>query len=74
MGGNREYFPKIAIYRPGMYVRGIPVTEDDRHSRASIRANKINLTFVELDTGCGTILFPTFKRFNIFGSRIYHKI
>jgi len=26
MGGNRGYFPKIAIYRPGMFVRCIPVT------------------------------------------------
>jgi len=26
MGGNREYFPEIAIYRPGRFVRDIPVT------------------------------------------------
>jgi len=26
MGGNREYFPKIARYRPGKFVRDIPVT------------------------------------------------
>jgi len=26
MGGHREYFPKIAIYRPGIFVWDIPVT------------------------------------------------
>jgi len=26
MGGNREYFPEIARYRPGTFVRCIPVT------------------------------------------------
>jgi len=25
MGGNREYFPKIAIYRPGRFVWDMPV-------------------------------------------------
>jgi len=26
MGGNREYFPEIARYRPGTFVRDITVT------------------------------------------------
>ena len=31
MGGNREYFPEIAIYGPGRFVRDISVTANDKH-------------------------------------------